>query len=66
MMNGEELRRRLDGRTHAWLAKHLGVTRGLVWKWAHDQKPVPEEHACAIRERLPLPDDERVVRGGDG
>ena len=65
-MNGEELRRRLDGRTITWLARELGVSRENVSMWANDGKKIPAERARQIRERLPLPGDDGEVPGGEG
>lgn len=64
VVKGEELQRRLDGRSYAWLAAYLGVSRYLVRLWALDMRRISPERCERIRARLPLPGE--VDRRGDG
>jgi hypothetical protein len=59
----EELARRLDGRSHSWLADYLGIHRANVWLWLDRQRPIPEKYHQKIRDRLPLatPDTDREL-----
>jgi predicted transcriptional regulator len=31
-----------EGRSQAWLARHLGVTRSMVCEWANRERPIAQ------------------------
>jgi plasmid maintenance system antidote protein VapI len=56
-VNGEELQRRLDGRSYSWLAQRLNVTARAVSYWAHGERSISADIASRVRALLPLSGD---------
>ena len=44
----------LDGRPVTWLARQLGVTRAVIYRWAHGDR-VSRERAADIERVLGVP-----------
>lgn len=54
-MTGPGLRARLvlHERSMGWLGRKLGVARPTVWKWVHEQAPIPAVRVEQIERLLP-------------
>lgn len=44
----------LDGRPVSWLARQVGVTRAMIYRWAHGER-VSRERAAEIERVLGVP-----------
>jgi transcriptional regulator with XRE-family HTH domain len=47
-----------QGRTQAWVAAQLHVSRGTVSRWYTGKRPIPEHHLSTLAKLLDVTEEE--------